>query len=96
MDIRQKDLPAQPYLYVDRECPMEGPAIAAAMGSGFAEVFRFVEAAGIAPQSMPISVYLEMPAGRMRFRCGVFVSKADAARASGPVKADALPAGPAR
>lgn len=94
MDITRKTLPDQHYLYVERETTMEGNAIAEAMGSGFGEVFGFVQSNAITPQSMPSSIYLEMPAdGKMKFRSAVFVSAEDAARASGNIKADIIPAG---
>ena len=97
MTFEKKDLPAQHYIYVDREVSMlDGAAIGEAMGSAFGEVFGFVGQAGITPQSMPMSVYMEMPTdGKMKFRGGVMVSEADAAKASGNVKADQLRAGAA-
>ncbi len=95
MNIERKKLPEQHYLYVDRECAFDGKAIGDAMASGFGEVFGFAGKNGIAPLSMPMSVYLEMPGDKLRFRAGVIVGKADAARATGAVKAGALPAGEA-
>lgn len=92
MDITSVSLPAQPYLYVACECAMDGPAIAAAMGAGFGAVYSFIAAQGITPESAPMAVYWTMPeGGRMAFHCGFQVSAADAATASGPVEAGALP-----
>lgn len=93
MKIERKRLPEQHYLYVDRECAFDGKSIGDAMASGFGEVFGFVGKNAIAPLSMPMSVYLDMPSDRLRFRAGVIVSAADAARAGGAVKAGVLPAG---
>ncbi len=96
MSIEKTTLAEQHYLYVDREVEMNGDAISQAMGSGFGEVFGFAQAQGIVPQSMPITLYLEMPNGsNMKFRAGVFVSAADAAKASGSVSASKIGAGEA-
>ena len=97
MDITRKTLPEQPYLYVDREASFSGGnEIADAMASGFGEVFGFTAENNITPQSMPMSVYMEMPDGdRMRFRSAVFVSEDDAKRAKGKVKSAVMPAGDA-
>ncbi|WP_370234686.1 MULTISPECIES: GyrI-like domain-containing protein [Henriciella] len=95
MTIEKKTLPEQHYLYVERESEM-GPQIAEAMGSGFGEVFGFVGQNGIQPQSMPMTLYTDMPEGsKMKFRAGVFVSPEDAGKASGSVKAATIPAGEA-
>lgn len=91
MNFERKTLPAQHYICVEREVEY-GPAIAEAMGSAFAEVFAFVGANGITPLSMPMSVYTGMDPAILRFRGGVIVSEADAAKASGDIKADILPA----
>lgn len=92
MDFTRETLDAQHYLYVDRECAY-GPEIAKAMESGFGEVFGFVGANGLQPLAMPMSVYLGMDPKILRFRAGVIVSEADAAKASRVVKSDTLPAG---
>ncbi len=92
MDFTQKDLPEQPYIYVDRECPY-GPEIADAMGSAFGEVFGFVQEKGITPRSMPMSIYLGMDPKILRFRGAVAVSPEDAAKATGAIKSDTLPGG---
>ena len=92
MDITRSTQPEQPYLYVERETEY-GPGIAAAMESGFGELFGFVQASGLQPQSMPMSVYLEMDPSLLRFRAAVKVSAEDAAKATGTIKADIFPAG---
>lgn len=92
MDFDRKTLSAQPYIYVDRECPF-GPEIADAMGSAFGEVFAFVGQAGLTPLSMPMSVYIEMDPKVLRFRGGVAVYAEDAAKAAGAIKSDVLPDG---
>ncbi|MBY4895260.1 GyrI-like domain-containing protein [Rhodobacteraceae bacterium N5(2021)] len=92
MEITRKTLPAQPYLYVDRECPF-GPEIADAMGSAFGELFAFVGQAGVSPMSMPMAIYTEMDPKIMRFRGAVAVSTEDAEKATGTVKSDTLPGG---
>jgi len=93
MEFHRKTVQPQAYLYVDCECRMEGPEIAKAMGDGFGTVFGFLGQAGIAPISMPITVYHEMPNDRMRFQCGAMVAAADAAGAVDPVKAGEIPGG---
>lgn len=94
MEFTRKALPEQHYLYVERECPY-GPAIAEAMGSGFAEVFGFVGQNGITPLNMPMSVYKGMDPEILRFEAAVFVTAEDAAKASGNIKAGTLAAGDA-
>ena len=95
MEISRTTLQAQPYLFVEGECPYEGEKIAEAMGAAFGQVFGFVGEAGIAPQSAPITVYLAMDPSILRFRSGVMVSAEDAKKATGEVQADNLPAGDA-
>ena len=74
----------------------DGGAIAEAMGSAFGQVFAFAQENGIAPQSMPMTIYLEMPTdGKMSFRGSVMVSDQDAAKATGDIKAAQLPEGEA-
>lgn len=93
MEIARKTLPEQHYLYVDRECAFDPKAIGEAMASGFGEVFGFTAANNITPLSMPMSLYTEMPSGKLRFRACALVSAADAARADGAIKAASIPAG---
>lgn len=95
MDIERLTLPEQHYLYVDRECAFDGKSIGDAMASGFGELFGFVGVAEIAPISMPMAVYVEMPGEKLAFRAGVFVRAEDAAKADGAIKADVMPAGEA-
>lgn len=96
MDFQRKSLPDQHYLYVDREAAFTGSEIAEAMGSGFGEVFGFVQKHGIERKSMPVSMYIEMPNGpKMAFRCCMFVDADDAKKAADGVKADVIPAGDA-
>lgn len=92
MEFTRKSLPEQHYLYVERECEY-GPAIAEAMGSGFAEVFGFVGQNGITPLNMPMSVYHGMDPNILRFQSAVLVSAEDAAKASGNIKHGTIPAG---
>ena len=94
MTFNRKTLQMQHYLYVDRECEY-GPEIAQAMESGFDAVFSYVATHGIQPQSMPMSVYLTMDPGILRFRAAVIVGPDDAAKTGGEVKTDTLPAGEA-
>ena len=92
MAYERVELPEQPFIYVERECGFTGPEIAAAMGSAFGEVYTFVVQQGIKPVSMPASMYMEMPAEKLRFRGGFFVTAEDAAKVSGSILADRLPA----
>ncbi|MFK7888340.1 MAG: GyrI-like domain-containing protein [Gammaproteobacteria bacterium] len=94
MDITRKTLPEQHYLYVDREAGFTGNEIADAMGSGFGEVFGFVQQHSMECMSMPVSMYVEMPNGpKMAFRCCMFVNAEDAKKATGSIKAGVIPAG---
>lgn len=97
MQFEQKNLPAQHYLYVEREVSMmDGAAIAEAMGSAFGQVYGFTEENGIERLSMPMSIYMEMPKdGKMRFRGAIVVTEADTEKASGDIRADHLPGGDA-
>lgn len=92
MSFENKSLPAQAYIYVNREVPY-GPEVGPAMGSAFGEVFDFVGQNGLAPLAMPMSVYTGMDSEILRFQGGVIVSAEDAAKASGNIKAGELPAG---
>ncbi len=92
MDIERKTLDSQHYLYVARECAY-GPEISQAMGSAFGEVFGFNAKHQITPLSMPMTVYMDMDSSVLRFRGGFLTTAEDAAKASGSVKADTLPAG---
>lgn len=90
MEYESRDLPGQTYVYVDRDCAMDGAEIAKAMESGFGEVFGALGKAGVAGVSMPISVYPEMPSGgAMKFRAGVMVAPEDAERTG--LASDVLP-----
>jgi len=94
MKFTRKTFAAQPYIYVEKTT--DYVRIAEAMGAAFGTVFGFVGQHGITPQSMPMTVYLDMPKGsQLSFRSGVLVSPEDAARARGDIKADTLPAGDA-
>ena len=93
MKFERKTLPEQHYIYVDRECGFDGTEIGNAMSSGFGEVFGFNQAKGIKPLSMPMSVYMEMPGDKLKFRAGVMVTPEDAAKAEGAVKSAVMPAG---
>lgn len=92
MEITRKQLPAQHYLYVDRECAY-GPEIAEAMGSAFGELMTFMSERGITPLKSPSTVYLGMDPKILRFRGAMIVAADDAEKAEGNVKADTLPAG---
>lgn len=94
MSIERRTLPEQHYIYVDRAPAFTPAEISEAMASGFGEVFGFAQQNGIQPLAMPMAIYMEMPkSDRMAFRAGLFVSAADAKRASGAVKSDVIPAG---
>lgn len=93
MEFERVVLEEEPYIYVDKEVPY-GPEIAQAMGAAFGEVFTFATKQGLTPLSAPMSVYVGMDPKILRFRGGVKVSANDAKKVTGPIKADALPAGP--
>lgn len=86
MDFERINRDRQPYVYVERTTPMA--EIAGAMESGLTEVFGTIDARGITPRSMPMSIYFEM-SDPLTFRIGVVVSAEDAA-ASG-LASDTLP-----
>lgn len=94
MEFHRLTFQDQPYLYVEKTTSYE--KIADAMGDAFGTIFGFVGEQGIKPLSAPMSIYLEMPNGpELTFRGAVFVSAEDAAKASGAVAADKIPAGDA-
>ncbi|MEL7547881.1 MAG: GyrI-like domain-containing protein [Pseudomonadota bacterium] len=94
MSIERIQLPDQHYLYVDREAAADGSDIADAMGSGFGEVFAFVDQHGIETLSMPAAIYVDMPSpDGMFFRLGFFIKPADVAAAAGTIKAGIIPQG---
>lgn len=94
MAFEKKTFDAQPYLFVEKTCDYSD--IGQTMGAAFAEIFSFVGANGIKPLNMPMSVYTAMPDGpEMTFRGAVFVSAEDAAKASGDIQSDTMPAGDA-
>ncbi len=93
MEIERRSQDEQHYLYVDRECDFVPQSIAEAMGSGFGAVFEFVGKHGITPISMPMSLYVEMPSDKLRFRAGVLINASDASHADGTVQAGVIPAG---
>ncbi|WP_084418265.1 GyrI-like domain-containing protein [Henriciella litoralis] len=96
MAIERRTLPALHYLYTDHAEQLDAAAVAEAMGRGFAEVGAFLQAHDIAPLSMPVAVYVEMPGNeRLAFRTGIFVSEKDALKASGNVKQGFIPEGDA-
>ncbi|MEM6666656.1 MAG: GyrI-like domain-containing protein, partial [Pseudomonadota bacterium] len=96
MDIQQITLPEQHYIYVERSSTMDGEEIAAAMGSGFGEVYGFTQAKGIDPLAMPMAVYVDMPSdGKMSMRLGFFVSPEDTGKVEGEIKSAVMPAGKA-
>ncbi len=90
MDFKRVTLNEQPYLFIEKTVPMA--EMGSAMASSLPALFGFLGQNGIAPQSMPMSIYLGEPGPTMTFRSAVFVSAEDAAKASGEVRADVLPA----
>lgn len=94
MQIDKITLADQVYLYVEKRVSFEGSQIAEAMGAGFGQVHGWAEANGVALQSMPISVYTEMPSGsQMTFRVGFFIDPNDAQKATGDVSTETIAAG---
>ena len=94
MDIRTVNLEAQPYLYIDGSAPMADPAaISAAMGAAFGRLMGFFGENGITGVGAPMAVYVDYDPQTLHFRAGMAVAVDDAAKASGAIKADRLPAG---
>ena len=87
------DVEEVPYLYVERSCSMDPKEISAAMGQAFQTVMQFMRDREIEPAGKVMSVYYTYDPDTMRFRSGLSVSREDAARAEGEVKADVTPAG---
>ncbi|GGD32220.1 GyrI-like domain-containing protein [Sinisalibacter lacisalsi] len=92
-DFKLIDVDETPYLYVERSTTMDPGEISRAMGSAFGEVWAFMEKHGVPPGGGALSVYHDYAEGRMAFRAGFVVARADMAAADGTVKADATPAG---
>ena len=94
MEFTRKSFLEQPYVFVEKTTDYTN--IAQAMGDAFGTVFGALAEQGITPQSMPLTIYLEMPSGSgLTFRAGAFVAAEDAAKAAAPLSADTLPAGDA-
>lgn len=89
------DVEEMPYLYQERSCAMDPQQISAAMGEVFCSVMGFLQKHGIQPASPPLSVYYGYDPETLTFRAGFPVSKDDAAKAEGEIKAAATPAGKA-
>ena len=93
MEIKRKTLPAQTYLYVERAPKFSPEEISNAMATGFGEVYTFLGQNNIAPASMPMSLYADMPSGEtMPFRAGFMINSEDAPKASGNIKIGVIPA----
>ena len=96
MQIEDKELDTQHYIYAEASAPMmDGEAIGQAMGAAFGTAFGAVQSLGLTPLSAPMTVYTEMPGTEMTFRSGFIVSAEDAAKVSGALKSAELPAGKA-
>lgn len=83
----------KPYLYVDRQCPMQPSVISRTMGEAFKDVMGFVESQGITPDGPLLSIYYSYDPDTVAFRAGVFVTAEDARTAQGDIKAGTTPAG---
>lgn len=96
VDVKTVQLEAQNYLYIEGSAPLAEPAkIGAAMGEAFGQLMAFFGQNGIAPAAAPIAVYTGYDPETLTFRAGMPVDEAEAGKAAGDVKADALPAGEA-
>ena len=94
MKFERVTLPEQPYMYVERACPMA--EIGQHMGTAFTELFDFFARHGIQPQGGPMAVYPSMPsADTVRFRCGALVRAEDLGKGERMVQGGTLPEGPA-
>lgn len=82
----------QNYLYVTRKTSMKPEEISKAMGTAFMEVWDFMQANAIEMTAGGVSVYYDYSEDEMEFRAGFLVGPADAAKATGAVKADRTPA----
>ncbi len=92
MEIKRKTLPAQTYLYVERAPKFSPEEISNAMATGFGEVYTFLGQNNIAPASMPMSLYADMPTGdTMPFRAGFLIHSEDASKAIGNIKVGVIP-----
>lgn len=82
-----------PYLYVTKTSSMAPEDISGKMGEAFQEVWAFMQANQIQPAGGALSVYYDYSPDTMTFRAGFTVSRADMAKAQGPVSGDVTPAG---
>jgi effector-binding domain-containing protein len=92
-DFKIIEVEERPYLYVDRTCSMDPAEISRTMGDAFSHVFGFMGERKIKPAEPPISVYYTYDPETIAFRAGFLVSKQDARKAAGDVKAGVTPAG---
>ena len=93
LDFKIIEVEERPYLYVDRTCSMDPAEISRTTGDAFMRVYGFMNENGITPAEPPLSVYYTYDPQTVTFRAGFLVSKDDAKKASGDVKADVTPAG---
>jgi len=84
---------AEPYLYEEHECGMDPQEVSASMGETFRNVMDFMKSNGLTSADKVLSVYHSYDPNRMTYRAGFTVSKEDAAKAKGDVKAATTPAG---
>ena len=87
------DAEARPYLYEERTCPMDPKVISHTMGDAWGAVLAVMDAAGVAPAGMPLTVYETFDPDALTFRAGIPVDLAGLAAASGNVRAAHTPAG---
>ncbi|MBO6639938.1 MAG: GyrI-like domain-containing protein [Roseitalea sp.] len=94
MTIETIEVVETPYLYVDGEAPMDPALISREMDKAFTRLTAFLNAQKVTPEGSPMVVYHDYDPEKMVFRAAMHVSKTDACKAVGDVKADATPGGP--
>lgn len=87
------DVTEKSYVYVERECEMDPAVISETIGKAFTDVMAFIQANGVALTGPALSVYYGYDPRTVVFRAGFFVSREDAGKAAGEIKAGVTPAG---
>jgi DNA gyrase inhibitor GyrI len=92
---RTIDAVATPMIYVRSRSSMNGTEIARAVEAAFGTLGRFIADNQVTPLGPPLAVYSDWTGALVTVDLGFPVSEADAAKATGDVRAGKTPAGPA-
>lgn len=89
----RKTVPGQTYLYIEETTDADPDSMAREMQRAFTDITAFMQDKGIKPSGPALSLYPSFEMAPMTFRSGFFVTEADAALASDPVKSGTTPKG---